>query len=200
MTIQLAKNNPESEFFGWDFAESMINAANSLKKSEGIQNVTFSVVDSKGSMPEDFVGAFDMVMTKRMLINLKGAQKHRAISNIKSILKAGGQYVMVECFKEPLDRTNARRELLGLKKIDIHHFNEYLDTSFLEDVKNQIHLLDHIDFESEYYYISRVYNAALSNGSPSYDAEINKIAAKLSAMKTSEFSGFAPEQIYVFKK
>ncbi len=199
-TIELAKQHPASEFHGWDFSQSMVDAANSLKEREGVANVFFKVVDGKSGMPSNYIDAFDMVMTKRMLINLKGDQKNKALKNIAQILKKGGVYLMVECFLEPLNRTNEFRKFLGLDEIKVHSFNEYINLGMLEEVEIDFDLVKHIDFESEYYYMSRIYNAALSNGSPSYDAPINMLSTKLNSISRNVITGFAPEQLYVFLK
>lgn len=199
-TIDLAKQYPDSEFHGCDFSQSMVDAANSLKEREGVANVFFEVVDGKDEMPDNYIGAFDVVMTKRMLVNLKGIQKNKAIKNIAQILKKGGTYLMVECFLEPLNRTNELRELLGMSQIKVHSFNEYLELRMLDEVGVDFDLVKHIDFESEYYYMSRVYNAALSEGNPSYDAPINMLSASLNSINRNVITGFAPEQLYIFLK
>ncbi len=107
---------------------------------------------------------------------------------------------MIECFLAPLNRTNEHGRLLGLNEIAVHSFNEYIELSLLDEIDGGFSLVDHVDFESEYYYISRVYNAALSGGNPSYDAPINILATKLNALARSGITGFAPEQLYVFQK
>ena len=199
--LQLAQAYKDSTFYGVDFAESMIEVANKRKNALGIKNVYFHRIDATSEkLKSMFEFKFDTVITKRLLINLKGKDKFKVIENIYAILKDGGTYLMVECFTEPLNRVNKVRKELGLDEIKIKFFNEYLSYEFLESIGDRFVIENKIDFGSLYYFISRIFNAYLSEGEPDYYSPINKLALRLTKMGVIPIDGFSPEIIFVLKK
>jgi ubiquinone/menaquinone biosynthesis C-methylase UbiE len=200
-TIELAKKNKDSTFYGVDFIKEMIDAANNLKQKQNIKNVFFYQADaSSKDLSRLFDFKFDKIITKRLLINLKGKSKYKAIKNIHSILKENGTYIMVECFLEPLREINKIRKNLNLDKIEIKFFNEYLTFNLFEEIKDYFDVQKKIDFLSLYYFISRIFNAYLSKGEPDYLSPINKLAVELTKKGTNPIQGFAPEIIFILKK
>ena len=199
--LYLASKKKKSIFYGVDFAENMIKVANETKEKEGRSNAHFFVCDVKSkAVPGLFDFRFDKIITKRLLINLKGESKYEAIKDVHAMLKDNGTYIMMECFLEPLQRINDIRGKLGLDEIKVKEFNEYLSSDFLERVKDLFRLEKIIDHESLYYFISRVFNASLSNGNPDYHAPINKLAVELVKMGITPMSGYSPEVTALLKK
>lgn len=202
-TLYLAQKYPDKRFVGIDFISEMITTANEEKDRLKITNVEFHIGSfAKKNLNANFNLGFDFVFTKRLLINLKGDQKYTGVENIFSMLNPKGIYALIECFEEPLRKTNSVREHFGLPKIEVKFFNEYLKENFIDNVKKHGELLEVIDFESFYYFISRVFNAKLTEGStPDYFAPINLLAVDLiSAGIAPDIKGYSPEKIYVFKK
>jgi len=199
--LDLALKNPQCDFHGVDFAENMIKIANDTKISMGVQNINFYCL-SAGSddLEKILMRKFDKVISKRLLINLNSNDKLKAIENIHKILKDNGDYIMVECFMEPLERINIIRGKLELSEIKIKFFNEYLSEEFLTEISKIFVLNREIDFESLYYFISRVFNASLSQGEPDYFAPINKLALELTKMGINPIKGMSPEKILIFNK
>ena len=144
--------------------------------------------------------AFDMVIGKRLLINIKGEAKRQALRNVYDMLRDGGTYLMIECFVDPLERTNDARQVLGLDRIKVKEFNEYLTAGFLKEVDRYFTTERVIDVASLYYFISRVFNAALTEGQPDYFAPMNQVAAKLTQAGVRPLTGYAPEVTYVLTK
>ncbi|EDP74908.1 methyltransferase domain-containing protein [Hydrogenivirga sp. 128-5-R1-1] len=199
--LQLAQSYKGSTFYGIDFAESMIEVANKSKDTLGVENVHFYRIDATSEkLRSIFELKFDTVITKRLLINLRGKDKFKVIENIYDILKDRGTYVMIECFTEPLDRVNRVRKELGLDEIKIKFFNEYLSCEFLEKISDKFIIENKIDFGSLYYFISRIFNAYLSEGEPDYYSPINKLALRLTKMGVIPIEGFSPEILFVLKK
>lgn len=199
--LEIAKDREKSTFYGMDFIADMISSANQLKEKAGLNNLSFSQADASSEALADDIGIkFDKVITKRLLINLKGDKKYNAIKSIYNMLKPGGTYIMVECFLEPLQAINEIRGLLDLEEIKVKDFNEYLSLETMQKVEELFSIEEKIDFQSLYYFISRVFNAFLSDGNPSYDAEINMLAADLIKKGVNPVSGYSPEVIYVLKK
>lgn len=199
--LELAKKKKKSNFLGVDFVEEMIAIAQEQKKSLDVSNVDFYVADaSSEKIKKMFPSKFDKVITKRLLINLKGENKFKAIENIHSVLKEKGTYIMIECFIEPLNRINQIRKGLNLEEIKVKSFNEYLRFEFLKEISDLFIIKNKTDFESQYYFISRIYNAYLSEGKPDYYAPINKLAVELTKMGVSGEGGYSPEIIFVLEK
>ncbi len=188
-------------FHGVDMTKGMIDAANSKVEELNIRDAFFyNMSATSGNLPSVLGGEFDFVLTKRLLINIKGSEKYKVIDNIYDLLEDDGRYIMIESFIEPLNKINKIREKLNLAKINVHLFNEYLNDGFLDKIKGKFEIEKIIDFESLYYFISRVFNAALSDSKPSYDAKINKLAVELTKNFDINISGYSPQIMYILKK
>jgi SAM-dependent methyltransferase len=199
--IDLAPARPAAHFVGYDFAENMVRVAESRRLKLGLNHVQFTCFDATApEPPSGAIGAFDVVLGKRLLINVKGPAKTRALQNIHAMLKDGGTYIMVECFVEPLQRINAIRSGLGLDAIVVRSFNEYLTEGFMDEVRRLYTVELAIDRGSLYYFISRVFNAFLSEGKPDYHAPINQLAGRLVQSGVRPMTGYSPEVAYVLKK
>lgn len=199
--IDLVPSRRGGRFIGYDFAATMVSVAEQRRKELMLKNVEFHVFDATAAdLPEGARNAFDLVLGKRLLINIKGSAKRQALQNVFDMLRDGGSYLMIECFLEPLERTNDARQALGLDRIAVKEFNEYLTLDFLKEIERYFTVERVIDVASLYYFVSRVFNAALSQGKPDYFAPINQIAAKLARAGMRPLSGYAPEVAYVLKK
>jgi SAM-dependent methyltransferase len=200
--LDLAKNRPNGLFVGCDFSENMIASAEGARGEAGIANVSFRVFDATApSLPHDMRGKFDLVLTKRLLINVKGQAKRRALENIHDMLKPGGAYILIECFAAPLERINDIRSVMGLDRIRVRPFNEYLaDNIFKEIIDGFFEEVERIDYSSLYYFISRIFNAGISEGEPAYDAPINLLAARLVKAGVNPIQGYSPEVAYVLRR
>jgi ubiquinone/menaquinone biosynthesis C-methylase UbiE len=200
-TLFLAENFPDALVTGVDFVPEMIEIAREEARNRGVKNVTFSVHDASLPGPRGLSpGSFDKILTKRLLINLKGEKKFTAIENIHALLADGGRYIMVECFREPLDRVNAIRREFSLEPIQVKEFNEYLEMHFLEAMAHRFVVEEVLDFESLYYFISRIFNATLSQGTPDYHAPMNRLAVAITGNHPAILQGYGPELLHVLRK
>jgi ubiquinone/menaquinone biosynthesis C-methylase UbiE len=199
--LSLATARLSGTFVGYDFAENMIRVAENARRRVGLQNVRFEQLDATTpALPSNAKNAFDVVIGKRVLINLKGSSKIAALKNIYDMLRPSGTYIMTECFVEPLNRINDIRSTLKLEQISIKPFNEYLTEEFLTEIKRRFEIQRLVDIGSLYYFISRVFNAYLSDGKPDYFAPINQLASKLVLSGVRPIQGYAPEVTYVLRK
>jgi len=200
--FHMLKNGIKSKFYGIDFTREMIE--NALRQKDILQYKDasfYNISATDSSLKDKFDFQFDTVYSKRLLINLKGKDKYKAIKNIHQILKDDGTYIMVENFIEPLDNINSVRKSLDLERIKVHHFNEYLNKDFLNEISKYFIIQKKIDFNSFYYFISRTFNALLSQTEvPSYDTDINRLAIEISKKNNFSFKGYSPQVIYVLKK
>lgn len=200
--FHMIKSGIKSEFHGIDITKGMIDIAIEQANSKNLKNVFFyNYSATSREISEKFSNKFETVISKRLLINIKGEQKKEAIKNIYNILKNNGTYIMIENFIEPLNKINEIRFTLQLDEIKVHPFNEYLDLEFIETLKQYFTIEKVIDFQSLYYFTSRIFNAAISDGTPQYDSKLNQIAVEISKnFNDINFNGYSPEIIYILKK
>jgi SAM-dependent methyltransferase len=198
--IDLATARPNGRFVGYDFAENMVRVAETRRQKLGLGNVRFACFDATDALPADVLGTFDMVLGKRLLINIKGPAKAKVLKNLADMLRPSGTYIMIECFDAPLQRINHIRVGLGLDRIVVRSFNEYLMDEFLDEVRRLFTVERLVDRASLYYFISRIFNAHLSAGKPDYHAPINQLAARLVLQGVHPMTGYSPEVAYVLKK
>jgi ubiquinone/menaquinone biosynthesis C-methylase UbiE len=199
--VDLAQSRPRGTFVGYDYAENMVRVAENRRKTAALNNIHFRCFDaSSQALPTDARDYFDIVIAKRLLINIKGSPKRQALKNVHDMLRPDGKFIMIECFIEPLERINEIRAGLALEQIGVRPFNEYLTRAFLKEVEVYFTVEQFLDIGSLYYFISRVFNAYLSNGKPDYFAPINQLASKLVLSGIRPMQGYAPEVTYVLKK
>lgn len=199
----LRDNGIAGKLVGSDFTEGMITTANKLKERDPkYQNISFYHMDAtQPDLRKTLGGNFDAVITKRLLINLEtDSAREKVLQNISELLKPNGLYLMTECFEEPLCRVNKIRGKLNLDAIKVHEFNRYLTSDFMNVATQYFDVIKMVDFQSTYYFVSRVMNAYLSEGTPSYTAAINQLAVKLINEGYNLIEGYSPEVIYCLRK
>jgi len=190
--LYLAKKQPSTEFVGIDSSQNMIDAANKQKDKYKLNNVSFICKDATDDLSE-YHNTFNIALTKRLFINIPIEKHLKVIENIYSIVNPWfGKYFMVECFNEPLERINIIRESIGLPVIKVHSFNKYLSQSFFSEIDKWFSVDKKIDFNSFYYFMSRIFNA-----NDSYTSDLNKLAVKISKKHGCLISGFSPEILYM---
>lgn len=181
---------------GIDYSENFIKQCREKFEKPDLK---FVCMDIRSLGPD--AGTFDVVITKRCLINLENADEQRQVfGRILSILKPGGLYLMVESFVDGNEKLNEVREPLGLTKMAAPWHNVYMrltDTAAWEkDFPVKLEKISH--FSSTYYFLSRVVNAKLAHDKgeePSYDSEINKLALSLPS-----FGEYGATKMLVWKK
>src|SRR6516162_1981053 len=174
--IAAALANPNGRFHGFDASKAMIEAATTLNTAK---NLEFRVRDISEPLVHPlmaFETRFDIVLSRRLLINLNYGEKIRVLDNIVKMLNPHGKYIMCECWQEPLYRINAMRKNLGYNAIPVRPVNEYLTEEFMREVTQRFvpRMINPIDYGSHYYFISRVYNA-----DGDYNDPINRRALRL---------------------
>ncbi len=147
------------------------------------------------------IGPFDVVMSKRCLINLENEDEQKHIfGKILEIVKPGGLYIMIESFVDGNEALNALREPLGLTRMESPWHNVYLRLPHVQDWEKsfpvQLGQVSH--FSSTYYFLSRVINAKLAQDrgeEPRYDSDINMLALNL-----PPFGEFGATKMLIWKK
>jgi ubiquinone/menaquinone biosynthesis C-methylase UbiE len=129
-------------------------AKKNLKKYD-IKNVK---IENGDILELDYQQQFDIAVTERVIINLP-SWKHQltAISNIYNILKPNGIYIMIENTVDGAVALNQLREMVGLKPIDIHWHNLYLDyEQFSNGIQGKFEIIERKGFPL-YYLLTRIY-------------------------------------------
>jgi SAM-dependent methyltransferase len=106
----------------------------------------------------EYEGAFDVVVTERVLINLPSWEhQQRAIEQIAAALRPGGLYVMLENTEDGNRSLNDLRARAGLKPIPLHWHNLFFNwEAFRSFIEPQFELVERRGF-SLYYFLTRVY-------------------------------------------
>ena len=190
--------------YGLDYSEVMIAMAQQalLKLPEEVQKkISFQIGDVRHTgMESEF---FNTVITDRCLINLPTpSDQSKAIHEIYRLLKDNGLYLMCEDSAQGLQNLNVIRQYVGLQAIETRWHNLYIDEGHInETIKGMFTVEKIINFSSFYYLASRVINAKISQEQgiePSYDSEINRVAAMCSSL--SCFGDFGPLKLFVLRK
>jgi ubiquinone/menaquinone biosynthesis C-methylase UbiE len=201
-TLNIAKNFTNIEFIGVDYAENMIdNAQTNLQVNfKQLNNVTFKVADATNISKSFDAKSFDVILSDRCLINLKDtAIQYETIKQISSLLKPSGYYVGIENFVEGNNNLNAARKQMGLTEIPIRWHNLFFtEVEFIDKVKQWFSSIEFVEFSSAYYFATRVIYSAickLQNVEPDYLNDIHKIAIDLPA-----YGKFSPIKLIKLRK
>lgn len=123
---------------------------------------------------------FDMVLTKRVLINiLSWDEQKECIDKIWRLLKPKGIYIMSEATKQGYEKMNSLREKLHIPKTPIRWHNVYLDEEkLLPFLKTRFQVEKISKFSSTYYIGSRVIQPLILKPfgkEPQYESFINRL-------------------------
>jgi ubiquinone/menaquinone biosynthesis C-methylase UbiE len=194
---------PEARFVGIDFAESMIEQANTIRGEKGLpkDRIGFSVASVLDLPFPD--GSFDIAYTTRVLINLPTWEEQmRGLVEALRVVRASGLLVISEGFWEPFCLLNSLRLLFGQEPLVEHDFNRYIKKSKLEHWLRSNNLKFEVDeFSSIYYMGSRVIRELIQKEVPKfgdYSSPINKLFYDMER----EYSGggMSVQQAYVISK
>lgn len=188
----------KGKLVGFDYSEKMISAANERCKQLSSANKPVFHVESILNKLRNF-GVYRQIFTDRCLINLSTIDEQiAALENLIEICADDGIIALVEPTQQGQERLNEMRKIVGLKPIEYHWHNLYLDEDvFLSRVPESLAHIHTENFSSLYFVISRVFNAMLTptGKDPDYLSEINQIAAKLPSIGDN-----GPLKLFLFRK
>ncbi len=191
--MELAKNKKCSGV-GIDFAEKMIELA---RRNCNFSNIKFEVYKINDLSLD--IGTFDFVISKRSLCNLDNSESQKKAFNvISSLVNKDGYYLMIEDFKEGLDKVNFLRKQLGLYEIEMPWHNLFLVEKEVRKWGTKDFVLEEVvQLSGTYYFLSRVVYAKLNEGEElRYDSEINKLSLKL----PQDLTDVCVTKMYVWRK
>jgi SAM-dependent methyltransferase len=187
----------DADLIGIDFADALIAEARQL--AEGFAGRVrcaprFAVGDiTQMRLPE---GAFDVIVTERVLLNMTDRQAQLAmLRKIHGLLAPGGIYVLVEGNRDGLGRLNALREELGLGAIpDREDYQnagslKFDEGEFAAMIKGLFCTRASRNFGT-YFLISRVVHPLyVSPEPPAFDHRLNEIARAVESRRPDLFDG-----------
>jgi len=159
---------------------------------------------------------FDGVLTQRVVINfLSWEEQKAAIENVRSTLKPGGLYVMIENTFEGFENLNAVRRSVGLDNIPLHWHNYFLHYPLLMDFLKDKFVIENVHTFDLYYLLTRVFvnmfakfegygaNAKFDElfraADPAARMLFDKIGSRVSIEKQAGNS-FGPIQAFILRK
>jgi SAM-dependent methyltransferase len=180
--FELARIRPGITIHGFDYSEEMIRIARERLGGSGFGGrLHFSVGDIRkpGEYPR---GNFDVVLLKRVLINLKTEEEQvGALENIRTFVRDGGKIILSEAFEENWERLNRLRREFGLDDLKQPWHNRYLSGKILEHLYSRFSVLVDDDYSSSYYVVSRVLHPWMKkmnhDDSLEYLSEINRLGS-----------------------
>lgn len=169
---------------GVDYSEPLIAQANAtLSRSAYTKRCEFSVGDilNVASYPP---GPYNIVLLKRVLINLKSEEDQMfAITNVKKLLTNFGRIILTEAVEENWARLNRLRREFGLEELKQSWHNRYLSQKVVDHFYANFNVDVDEDYSSAYYIGSRVLHPwlkkLLGEESWKYESEINRLASML---------------------
>ena len=163
-----------------------------------------------------YANRFDGVLTQRVVINFLSWEEQKAvIENVRSTLKPGGLYVMIENTYEGLENLNSVRRQVGLDNIPVHWHNYFLHYPLLMDFLKDKFVIEQVHTFDLYYLLTRVFENMLGKfegyGASAKFDEIFKIADPAArrlfealgerlSIKLPAGNSFGPIQTFVLRK
>lgn len=125
--------------------------------SAGLTNVEFV----KGSVLDlsKYKDKFHCVVTQRVVINfMTWAEQKEVIKNVRSTLRHGGQYLMIENTFEGFEAMNSLRRAVGLPNVPLHDWhNQFLYHDKLIKFLDGLFAVEKVHTFSLYYLLTRVF-------------------------------------------
>jgi ubiquinone/menaquinone biosynthesis C-methylase UbiE len=123
----------------------------------GLQNV--EIIDGSVLDLSKYENRFHCVVTQRVVINfMSWAEQKEVIKNIRSTLRHGGQYLMIENTFEGFEAMNSLRRAVALPNVPLHDWhNQFLYHDQLVNFLGEIFVIEKVHTFSLYYLLTRVY-------------------------------------------
>jgi len=144
--------NSAKKVFGYDYSLSMLKKAKDIVRKK-VALTRFDLIE------EAFDRSFDVIVTKRCLINLGNFRNQKeAILKIRNSLNKGGYYLMLECSLQGLNNINSYRDKMNLGLLKEPFHNSYFDLKkLLPFIEELFHIKEARSFSS-YYFLTRLFS------------------------------------------
>ena len=181
-----------------DFSSTRLKKA--AIRLTGRQNVVLKQIDflSENQLDRDY----DIVVSQRFLINLLDWElQMKVLLDLMSLLKTGGQLLLLEGSKSGVNSLNEFRAVFGLDAIPIKWHNLFIDDYQLSEFMRQHgYSLVEEDGLGTYFLLTRgirpIFDKELN-----WDCEFNRLAAtKMAADQLGLSTKFSRLKLWVFQK
>jgi ubiquinone/menaquinone biosynthesis C-methylase UbiE len=205
--LSLSRLFPQASFTGVDFISEMVDAANSLKKDNGVSDAQLTFREGNVLNLDFPQPSFDIIFTDRCLINLNtDSLQQQAIKSLSDSLKDGGYLLMIENSQQTYDDQNKARELVGLAPRTPAEFNHFFneDTLLPYIASIGLDLRDVEDFISIHDLVLYVLVPMLNGGVVDYEHPIVEAATKLnlalSSVRPDGLGAFGQNRLFKCRK
>lgn len=205
--LSLSRLFPQASFTGVDFISEMVDAANSLKKDNGVSDAQLTFREGNVLNLDFPQSSFDIIFTDRCLINLNtDSLQQQAIKSLSDSLKDGGYLLMIENSQQTYDDQNKARELVGLAPRTPAEFNHFFneDTLLPYIASIGLDLRDVEDFISIHDLVLYVLVPMLNGGVVDYEHPIVEAATKLnlalSSVRPDGLGAFGQNRLFKCRK
>ena len=170
-----------NKVFAYDYSSTMLEKAS--KVLSDAENISLSNLDI---IEDQLDQKSDVVITKRMLINLGSFQNQKnAIKKIYDSLEDNGYFIMLETSVEGLEKLNYYRKKFDLQEIPKPFHNTLFVLDELKKFVEEFFIIEDISYFSTYFFLTRIYNPLLNESSyMKYD----EIAKNVSIQNLNLFS------------
>ena len=146
------------QVFAYDYSSAMLK-----KAKNSLSNIDNVILNELNILEDDIVGNFDVVITKRMLINLGNFENQmNAIEKIYNSLNSDGYFIMLETSIDGLKNLNNLRQKVGLEDIPEPFHNTLFDLESLKKELDNYFVIEDLSYFSTYFFLTRVYNHLIS--------------------------------------
>lgn len=180
-----------------DFSEMRLKKA--AERLKGRDNVLFKQVDFR--KPHNLTD-YDIVISQRFLINLTDWDiQKKGLLNFMSMLKSGGNLLMLEGSQDGAASLNEFRSAMGLDPIPIKWHNLFFnDRLLVEFMKEHGYDLIEQDGLGAYFLLTRGIRPKLDKG-VNWDCEFNQLAATKKIRDLLGFcTNFSRLKLWIFRK
>jgi SAM-dependent methyltransferase len=206
--IAVAETFPSAVIHGFDFIPEMVANAESLKKTLGLNNITYSCQDllkiDQSPLAKE---RFDIVFTNRCLINLNSHElQQTAVNHLCKLVSENGIMILAENPQKKFDRQNYLRSMLNLPARVPPDFNLLInEDNFIKTVTdNGLELVYKDDFSSLHDILLYVLIPSINGGIIDYDHPILEASTKLGLKAFQEernaFADFGQNRMFYFAR
>jgi len=144
--------------FAYDYSSAMLEKASAVLRDAS--NISLGKLDIINDQLNE---KSDVVITKRMLINLGSFQNQKnAIKKIYDSIEDGGYFIMLETSIEGLDNMNFYRDKFNLPNIPKPFHNSLFILEELNFFIKELFDIVDVSFFSTYFFLTRVYHPIMN--------------------------------------
>jgi SAM-dependent methyltransferase len=192
-TMYFAKH--VDQVYAYDYSSAMLDKAfNNLGAIDAVYLGELDIINERIEQMSD------LVITKRMLINLGSFKNQKiAIKKIYDSIEENGYFIMLETSKDGLSNLNKYRSEFGLDIIPEPFHNTLFKLGELKTFLEKYFIIEDVKYFSTYFFLTRIYNFLLSDKNPyKHDVIAKSIADHNIKLLDSEIIG--PQFCMLLKK